>query len=253
MDQRSFADRMREMQMSSSTVLPARSYTILQLDGKAFHTWTKGLETPFDVKFINGMNKVTEILASKISGVKFAYVQSDEISLLLTDFDTPETQPFYGNRVQKIVSTSAGLASAILSREFPDKDFAVFDARLFTAPDKEAVIDWFNWRQADAMKNSVRAVAHARFSHKQLNQKNTLDVREMLREFGDPWEDYSDGERNGRLIVKRSFEDSRTFFHKKEGREKTVHFTATRWVSEDAPVFRETQVLQELTPDRVEE
>lgn len=249
MDNKSFADKMREMQMSSSTVLPSHSYLILQLDGRAFHTWTRGLKRPFDDEFIDGMDKVATVLAKEISGIKFGYVQSDEINFLITDWDTPDTQSYYGNRVQKIVSTSAGLASAVLSGLFPNKGYAVFDSRLFVAPTKESVVDWFHWRQTDAIKNSVRAVANNRFSHKALTGVSTPEAKVMLTEIGDSWENYSDGEKNGRLVFKEPYTETKTFFHKKEKQEKKILIEGTRWVTSGVKPFKETSVLEDLIPE----
>lgn len=243
-----FADKMRDMQQSSDFRLPENSYIILQLDGKAFHTWTRGLKVPFDSRFVDGMNEVALKVASTVSNIRFGYVQSDEINLVMTDLGSERTQPYHANRVQKIVSTSAGLASAVMSRLFPDKDFAVFDARMFVAPTVEDVTDWFNWRQTDAIKNSVRAVGYARFSHKDLMGKNTQEVREMLAELGDPWEAYSDGEKFGRMIVREEEVRNRTFVNKRTGLEETVEFVSNDWVAKPAQLFKTSDVITSRLP-----
>lgn len=248
MDKETFANRMRSMQQSSDSRLPENGYSILQLDGKAFHTWTKGLDIPFDAKFVRSMDEVAALLAQKISNVKFAYVQSDEISLLLTDFENEGTQPHYANRIQKVVSTSAGLASAYMTRAFPEKPFAVFDARFFSAPDKELVKDWFVWRQADGIKNSVRAVGYARFTSKELEHKNTKDVREMLAEAGDPWEAYDAGLQRGRVITRVSEPKTVTYTHKKTNEPHTGVFDSFSWKASASDEFRETDWLDNAIP-----
>lgn len=234
---------MRTMQQSSDIRLPEKSYIILQLDGKAFHTWTKGLALPFDESFVEAMNNVAMALVSNISNVKFAYVQSDEISLVMTDLGSDKTQTYHGNRVQKIVSTSAGLASAVMTRCFPNKNYAIFDARMFVAPSMEAVNDWFTWRQADAVKNSVRAVGYSQFSAKQLMHKNTQVVKQMLQDCGIPWELYDLGLRQGRIVTRHEVEKTVTFTHRKTKIVETKTFMTQEWFAEAAPIFNETSFV----------
>jgi len=249
MDNDTFARRMRDMQQNSDTRLPTKGYSILQLDGKAFHTWTRGLNIPFDAKFVEAMDAVAGLLAQKISNVKFAYVQSDEISLLMTDFENDKTEAYYANRIQKVVSTSAGLASAFMTREFPDKPFAVFDARFFSAPDKDAVKDWFIWRQADGIKNSVRAVGYSHFSGAELNNKNTHDVREMLLKIDDPWERYDEGLQRGRIVTKVPEPKTVEYVHKKSGEKKTTTVDSLVWKASESAEFRKTTWLDEAIPE----
>lgn len=92
--------------------VPRRTFTIIRIDGKAFHTFTKGLKRPFDDNFTEWMDRTTEILCKEIQGVKFGYVQSDEISLVLTDFDTITTDAWFGGNIQKMASVSASIATA---------------------------------------------------------------------------------------------------------------------------------------------
>ena len=206
-----FEDRMRDMQMSSETSVPLNSYTVLQLDGKAFHTFTRGMNKPFDERFMDAMDTVLLELCKQIGNVKFGFVQSDEISLLLTDFDTPETGMLFNGRVQKIVSTVAGLASAVMTRLYPEKKtFAVFDARVFHVPSKLEVLEWFHWRQTDCVKNSVSSAGQAVFNSKELKGKNSLEVKVMLADAGEPWVLLPDGFKYGRVAVRESFISQRT-------------------------------------------
>jgi tRNA(His) 5'-end guanylyltransferase len=250
MNNETFAKRMRSMQQSSDFRLPKKNYTILQLDGKAFRTWTKGLDTPFDTKFVEAMDGLAELLTEKIPNVKLAYVQSDEVNLVLTDFENENSEPYYSNRIQKVVSTSAGLASAYMTRAFPDKPFAVFDARFWVAPDKESVKDWFVWRQADGMKNSVRAVGYARFSSKQLMNKNTKDVCEMLAELGDPWEAYDEGLQRGRVVTRVAETKTTTFTHGRSGEKKTLNYKSASWKASAAELFRDGDFLDSVIPTK---
>lgn len=109
-------DRMKEFYESRTRyMLPRRTFTIIRIDGKAFHTYTKGLDRPFDAGLIEDMNGTAEWLCKNIQGVKLAYVQSDEISLVLSDFDTLTTSAWYDNNLQKQASVSASMATAIFN------------------------------------------------------------------------------------------------------------------------------------------
>jgi len=248
MDKTNLAKRIKAFQAESDYRLPTRGYTILQLDGQAFHTWTKGFEKPFDARFVNAMNETAIEVMKNVSNVRFAFVQSDEINILLTDFERGNTQAYFANRIQKVVSTSAALASASLTRAFPEKSLATFDARFFAVPTKEDVADFFIWRQADAIKNSVRSVGHSHFSSRALHGKNTSDAKAMLTELGDPWEGYSEDLRQGRLIQKVKERLTTTFEHKRTGESKTISYDGFTWKNGPAPLFREEAFLEDNIP-----
>ena len=108
----SLGDRMKRYENTSRYYLSPRNYTIIRVDGKAFHTYTKGLERPFDLKLISDMNETASFLCKNIQGAKFAFVQSDEISIVITDFENINTDAWFDGNVQKITSISASLATA---------------------------------------------------------------------------------------------------------------------------------------------
>lgn len=203
-------------------LLPRRTYTIIRLDGKAFHTFTRGMKRPFDEKFIQTMNMTAKYLCENIQGCKLSYVQSDEISLLLTDFATDQTAAWFDGNIQKITSVSASLATgkfnAILARdlvefeeEFPEgleyvesADWcAFFDARVFTIPDPIEVENYFVWRQKDAVRNSISMLAQSLYSHKELHGKSQADLQDMIIEKGENWNNIQEGFKRGRTIIKR--------------------------------------------------
>jgi len=202
-------DRMKGYYESrTQTHLPRRTYTIIRLDGKAFHTYTKKLNKPFDAKLMDDMFWTARGLCGAIQGCKLGYTQSDEISLLLTDFDNLETDAWFDGNVQKMVSVSAAMASSVFnSRREPDKfgneqKLAFFDARVFTIPTKVEVENYFIWRQKDWIRNSISLVAQSHFSPKELHGKSIKDRLKMLEEIGDLWESYDEWERMGCLITK---------------------------------------------------
>ena len=164
--------------------LPVKSCVIIRLDGKAFHSFTRGMQKPFDTNLRDCMISATLELCSKIQNVKFAYCQSDEISLLLTDYDNIKTDAWFDNNIQKMVSISASICTIAFNdayrRIFSDnKKIAHFDSRVFMLP-KDEVCNYFYWRQLDATRNSIQMVARTYFSQKECHRKNTSDLQDML-------------------------------------------------------------------------
>jgi tRNA(His) 5'-end guanylyltransferase len=199
--------------------LPRRTYTILRLDGKAFHTYTKKLKNPFDAALYGDIDEAIIAMLPEIQGAVFAYTQSDEISVLLTDFATPQTSAWFDGNIQKMTSVSASIMTAEFNKwriwrqgtnngtyNFSEIQLAYFDSRVFTIPDRTEVMNYFRWRQQDCIRNSVSMVAQANFSHRELHGKTQSDIHEMLHQKGVNWAiDFSDGEKNGRIIVKESY------------------------------------------------
>ena len=215
-------DRMKEnYENRSKTYLMRRSNVILRLDGCHFHTFTKGLKKPYDSLFIEVMQKTTKSLCESIQGCKFGYVESDEISLLLTDYDTLQTDAWFDYSVQKICSVAASMAAMFFNRhlkecalqEFDDKDYyntllkkielgGYFDARAFNIPEHE-VVNYFIWRQNDATRNSIQGLAQANFSQKQLQGLNNSQLQDKLHEEkGINWNDYKTVEKRGSAVIK---------------------------------------------------
>lgn len=229
-------DRMKRYENVTRHLLPRRTYSIIRVDGKSFHTYLKGAEKPFDQAFMDDMDAVAVQLCKEIDGARFAYVQSDEISVLVTDFDTTTTQPWFGGVVAKQVSVSAALATAALNERRPGKR-ALFDSRVFTIADPVEVANYFLWRQRDAVTNSVSMTAQTYFSHRDLHGKNTLDMQEMLSGADRNWHMLPQGFRNGRVVRRMSARQTVEYTDKRTG--KTVRTQAERssWQPTDAPQF----------------
>ena len=200
----SLGDRMKEnYENRAKTYLVRRMPVIIRLDGKAFHTFTKGLKKPYDEIFHNTMNATMKYLCENIQGCKLGYTQSDEITLLLTDYDTLDTDAWFDNNVQKICSVSASMATMVFnevfSEQYHNKMFeeedptinpyfdtlftklnkAMFDSRCFNIPVEE-VTNCFIWRQQDATRNAIQMLGQCNFSHKELQGKSCNDIQDML-------------------------------------------------------------------------
>lgn len=196
----SLGDRMKEnYENRAKTFLVRRMPVIIRLDGKAFHTFTKGLKKPYDEIFHNTMNATMKYLCENIQGCKLGYTQSDEITLLLTDFDTLTTDAWFDYNVQKICSVSASMATMAFNKFlrnnfnavdldadleyakmlFKKLDCAMFDSRCFNIPIEE-VTNCFIWRQQDATRNAIQMLGQCNFSHKELHNKSCNDIQDML-------------------------------------------------------------------------
>jgi tRNA(His) guanylyltransferase len=198
--------------------LPRRMPVIIRLDGKAFHTFTRRFKKPFDEDLMDMMNNTAKYLCRNVQGCQLAYVQSDEISLLLHNYKKLNSESWFDNNIQKIVSISAGMASSYFTMDYitfmilkneeeKDKhlvlnDPIVFDSRVFILPESE-VNNYFVWRQQDATRNSIEMVAQSIYSSKELHKVNCNQLQEMIfKKSGKNWNDYPVEQKRGRCIKK---------------------------------------------------
>lgn len=204
MEHSDLGKRMKTYESVSRNFLMKRTPVILRLDGKAFHTLTKGFDRPFDEVLMKAMTQTMFYLAQEVQGCVFAYTQSDEITLVLTDYKTLETNAYFDYNVQKLTSVCASIATrefiiAIANLCLDDKDKAdkyfkavakvAFDCRAFNIPVSD-VCNNLIWRQLDCIRNSKQMVAQANFSQKQLHKKSCRELVEMLKEKGIEWDSF---------------------------------------------------------------
>lgn len=200
-------DRMKRYEAATRAVLPRRTYTVIRVDGRSFHSYLRHARKPFDYEFMGHMQDVALKLVEEIQGSVFAYQQSDEISVLLTDFDSITSEPWFGGVIQKVVSVSASIATAALgSRRQTLTGTPLFDSRVFTIPDPVEVANYFIWRQRDAIRNSVTMVAQAHFSPRELHKVSIEKRREKLwEEKGIDWNDFPERAKRGSVISRRYY------------------------------------------------
>ena len=278
--------RMKDQyEMRSRTYLPRRSYVLLRLDGVAFHTFTRGLDKPYDAALIADMDETAKYLCEKIQGAKFAYVQSDEISILLTDFEKTSTHAWFDNEVQKMVSVSAAMATAkfnhlrmlrnltggdiavdeLIFDKMPNQKLAYFDSRAFIIPDPIEVANYFIARQKDCTKNSISMAAQSVYSHTELEGKNSNDKQEMLFQKGINWDKYPTRYKRGGFVTRVEREMVMTDFAgivqldsvveegdevtKAKFRENKKTFTRHNWEHVEIPEFtKDTDFLYSCIP-----
>lgn len=258
----SLGDRMKTYENVTRTHLTRRTPVIIRIDGKAFHTFTRGFVKPFDDILVETMQDTMKYLCENIEGCVLGYTQSDEITLVLCDYKKLTSQAWFDNNIQKMCSISASMATLEFNRKFcenknrwimnthscaysnedilekwfkirnayDDADFhgAFFDSRVFNIP-KEEVNNCLLWRQQDATRNSIQSVAQANFSHKQLQNKNCSELQEMLfQEKGINWNDIPTHLKRGSCCIKKQYEIE-------TGDGVTLR---SRWViDEEIPVF----------------
>lgn len=244
----SIDDRMKDFyERRNRRFLTRRTPVIIRIDGKAFHTYTKGLKKPFDEGLIEDMQRTMLYLCKNIQGCKFGYVQSDEISLLLTDYDTLTTDAWFDYCQNKMESIAASMATGIFNQlrfqryleegisehfnegvnlediridlvdicnymplsDSPYNSIANFDARAFNVP-KDDVTNYFLWRMTDASKNSISMLTQSMYSHKELQGKNGDEMQEMCFQKGINWNNIETPKKRGTSCYKELVEKNLT-------------------------------------------
>ena len=225
--------RMKGYEYVSRIFLTRRTPVIIRIDGKAFHSFTRGFQKPFDEIFVKSMQDTMKYLCENIQGCVLGYTQSDEITLVLVDYQNLNSCAWFDYEVQKMCSIAASMATMAFNKfftknvnyfeithEYDDtineycttlvnaaEKGAMFDARVFNIP-KEEVCNLIYWRQLDATRNSIQMVGQANFSHKELQKKSCNMIQEMLfTEKGINWNDYPTYLKRGSCCIKTTIQN----------------------------------------------
>jgi tRNA(His) guanylyltransferase len=204
-----FGNRMKEYENVFRQSLPRRLPVILRVDGCHFHSYTRGMAKPFDEQLTKALWETCIYIAKQIMGCKIVYQQSDEISILITNYDKLTTQSWFDNNIQKMVSVFASMVTAKFNEEirkyYPNKELATFDSRAWVLPHDE-VTNYFLWRQQDATKNSISMIAQAHFPQKELQGFDGKQLQDKLFfERGINWNDLPIWQKRGVCITKQQF------------------------------------------------
>ena len=252
------------------TKLMRRTPAIIRIDGKAFHTFTRGFKRPFDDILIKTMQETTKYLCENIQGCVFGYTQSDEITLVLVDYQRFETSAWFDYEIQKMCSISASMTTMAFNKIFAknvkeyDLDWkcsltpqcveiqkahydymevlnkavekgAMFDARVFNIP-KEEVTNCVYWRQLDASRNSIQMVGQANFSHKELHCKTCNDIQDMLMTQKDiNWNDFPTYQKRGSCVIKKEIENKSIGYNNEV---RAIEFRTEWFIDKDIPIFK---------------
>ena len=252
----SLGDRMKRYEGVSKNTLVSRMPVILRLDGCHFHTFTRGFQKPFDDILMKSMKNTMKYLCENIQGCVFGYTQSDEITLVLIDYQNINSSPWFDNEVQKMCSVASSMAGMVFNKYFAgnvmdygdfirehvkDKNYfdlvklqtnyqcailkgAYFDCRAFNVPQSD-VCNCVLWRQQDATRNSIQALAQANFSQKQLHGLSCDKLQDKLFvEKGINWNNLSTDKKRGSACIKQKYS-----FTNQHG-EETIR---TRWIIDD--------------------
>lgn len=232
----------------------------IRIDGKAFHTFTRGLNKPFDDILTKSMQQTMKYLCENIQGCVLGYTQSDEITLILVDYKQVNSCAWFDYEVQKMCSVAASMATMAFNNSFThnileyqqthlnngafsnryfesliaarDKG-AMFDARCFNVP-KEEVTNLIYWRQLDAIRNSVQMVGQAYFGHAELQGKSCNDIQDMLiQQKGIDWNKYAAHQKRGSACIKETY----TMDNPDSSADPIIR---NRWVIDmDIPIFKD--------------
>ena len=267
--------RMKEnYEMRARTYLTRRTPVAIRIDGKAFHTFTRGFNKPFDEVLVAAMQRTMKYLCENIQGAVFGYCQSDEITIILQDYATLTTDAWFDYQVQKMCSVAASMATMAFNSFFKeavdiwdkqnglsginyfneDKEpvlvklhdtywnayhkGAMFDARCFNIP-KEEVCNLVYWRQLDATRNSIQMVGQANFSHSELQGKSCNDIQDMLMEQkGINWNNYPTHLKRGSACIKEEYYAG-PLFPEREDCPMDPVYTRTSWIIDtEMPILK---------------
>ena len=243
----------------SKTRLVRRMPVAIRIDGKAFHTFTRGFQKPFDEILVKSMQDTMKYLCENIQGCVLGYTQSDEITLILVDYQNLNSCAWFDYEVQKMCSIAASMATMAFNKFFTKnvnyfemthehddtineycttlvnaaEKGAMFDARCFNIP-KEEVCNLIYWRQLDATRNSIQMVGQANFSHKELQNKSCNMIQEMLfAEKGINWNDYPTYLKRGSCCIKTTIQNPNVDI-------KDGAYPKSIWMIDlDIPIFKE--------------
>ena len=256
------------------TKLMRRTPVAIRIDGKVFHTFTRGFDKPFDEIFIKSMQATMKYLCENIQGCVLGYTQSDEITLILVDYKNLNSDAWFDYEVQKMCSIAASMATMAFNREFEKRvdDFelnhlvnldgcieydcdanrqlaevyynaiekgAMFDARVFNIP-KEEVTNLIYWRQLDATRNSIQMVGQANFSHKQLHGKSCNMIQDMLMtEKNINWNDFPTHQKRGSCCIREDYFEERVVHNAQGSPDELEGIQRTHWIIDtEIPIFK---------------
>jgi len=204
-----FGDRMKEYEAVPKRQLMRRIPVIIRVDGKAFHSFCKRFEKPHDEFLHDTLNSVMQHLCQNIQGAKFAERHSDEISILVTDYDRIGTSAFFDYEVDKINSVVASMTSTVFCKHLMaghslnfNEQWPNFDCRCFNIPEHE-IPNYLWWRMGDGKRNSISMLAQSKFSHKELMNKSCNEMQEMLYQKQINWANLPQGQKIGYICIRR--------------------------------------------------
>lgn len=200
MEKDNLGNRMKTYE--SKVYLDKSKPIIIRVDGKCFHTYTRGMNKPFDSHLMSAMDETAIYLLDNVQDAKLAYVQSDEISILVYNTNQLSGHLWFGGEKSKIESVASSMATACFNRDIDNDKLAHFDARANNYPNMAEAVNCFLWRMYDWRRNFISSVSYSLFSHRELQNKNAKDKSEMIAQIlGENWKDkYTKDQQLGRMF-----------------------------------------------------
>lgn len=205
-----------------------------RIDGRAFSQFTSKMRRPFDIRLTDAMVRTTKVLVDKLHA-RIGYVQSDEISLVWLA-DGPDQQMLFDGKVQKLTSITASLATAAFMQAigecFPEDNMAWInsagssvdtntpvnlmaklphlDSRVMQLPDKWEAVNMLQWREQDARRNAISMAAQALYSHRELQNKSSVEMAAMIAAKGVDFASYPTAFQRGTFVRRKAVERTLT-------------------------------------------
>lgn len=256
--------RMKKYEYCYRQYMPLGTIKVIRLDMRAGHTFCRNFKRPFDDIFSQAMTKTAISLCEQIPGVRFAYTQSDEISLALNDnYGRDDSfSCFFEGNIEKMISISASIATAafnkayalLVYKKYKDKVInaadgtgvntaeegfyyiknifnAQFDSRVFILPTEMELHNYFLWRQQDATRNSILSVGYANFPQNKMDNKNCEQIQNMLHMIGINWNDFPIKYKRGIIVVREEYTKKTTYTDRNK-EVKEIECLRHRWTSE---------------------
>lgn len=259
MEKSDLEQRMRKYEIKYN--LPEHMPLILRIDGRSFHSFTRNMKKPFDLKFIDMMDTVAKNLCVDIQNCRLAYIQSDEISFLI--IQKKESSAWFDNRLDKICSNASARASSVATQYVIDnmddrfiKRLPIgFDARVNIYPLHE-IVNYYIWRQQDYERNSLQMLARSLYSHRELENKSSNDLHDMIHQKNDNWNNLMVFLKRGRCAVKVS--ELKEIINPRDDKtmDDKIMVTRSKWVVDaNIPVFTKdkdyikSRMLDDYTAD----
>ncbi len=260
MDTSDLAKRMKDYEAVSKSKLMKRCPVIVRIDGKAHHTFTRRFKRPYDEIYLKSMQETAKFLCENVQGCVLSYQQSDEISLILVDYETLNISPYFDYEIQKLCSIIASMATMTFNRCFSEnvndhyfelresgmrtdeaeeqydiyrnaiEKGALFDCRVFNIP-KEDVTNNIYWRQIDAIRNSRQMLGQAYFTQRELQRKSCSQIQEMLKtQKGIDWREMPIEFQRGSCCIKE-------YYLQKQEDDNSIQ--RSRWIiDKEIPIFK---------------
>jgi len=252
----SLADRMKSLEGNTRVVLPRRTNMVIRVDGRAFHSYTRGLRRPYDAGFMAAMDATAIALCEEVQGSVCAYVQSDEISVIAIDYQASNSEQWLGGVLSKITSLSAAHATAVFNQRMMGTmgRVATFDSRAFPIDDVIEVNNYLLWRQHDARRNAIGMISDAVLGHAATRGVKTPERTRMLEAQGVVLDEFPPGFLQGRFITAERVSQDFTYTDQRTGKTTIAKNVLRRvWRVNPAPDFRQSSNLLQHMPARAKD